>query len=373
MTDTKVEEKEKPLPVHIVIRKDLTAMTEQFRTALPSHVPPERFVRIAVTAIATKPDLQSLDRVALYAQLMMCAQDGLLPDGREAAIVPYYDSKLRQKMPKYMPMVGGYCKRARQSGVLKTLDAHCVYEKDEYDAWTDETGEHFKFRKYRGPDDRGKPILSFAYAITTDGALYFEEIDEAQMLAIAKCSKADFGPWNSDFRDEMKRKSAIRRLCKYRLPSSTDLDELIRRDDDLYELPSGPTRESSALALNAAKMESDYLPGLKPPQTAAQFVEKLKDIPGGVDLIRAQARAYVDFGDVESSIKIFRAATLAGLSIPSPSVNPTDETSRSNETSRSGGDAIASDAAAPEVLKDDGDEPNKTFYQDEKRKGKSLY
>ena len=34
----------------------------------------------------------------------------------------------------------------------------------------------------------------------------------------------------------MKKKSTIRRLLKYRVPSSTDLDALVREEDDLFEL-----------------------------------------------------------------------------------------------------------------------------------------
>lgn len=130
-------------------------------------------------------------------------------------------------------MVKGLCKQARNSGEIKFIDAINVYENDTYSYWVDDDGPHFKFEAAR--KDRGGPILTFAYAKTKDGGLYFEEILEEEMNKIAAMSKADDSPWKGPFRNEMKRKSAIRRLAKYRLPSSTDLDEVIRRDDDLYE------------------------------------------------------------------------------------------------------------------------------------------
>lgn len=200
---------------------------DQYRKALPSHIPSDRFVRVAQTAIRRSPELVSCSKSSIYSSLLKCAADGLIPDGREAAIIPFGTEAV------YMPMVYGICKKARNSGELAMIDAIVIYEKDEFDSFTDENGPHFKHRKFIG--DRGKPILTLAYAKTKDGSLFVEEIDEAQMAAIEAVSKQKSGPWKGPFRDEMKRKSAIRRLAKYRLPSSADLDEVIKADDDLYD------------------------------------------------------------------------------------------------------------------------------------------
>lgn len=209
------------------VQSSLTAMVPEFKKALPAHVTPEKFVRIAITALKTNPDILQCDRQSIYSSLMRCAQDGLLPDGREATITKY------GQLARYSPMIGGICKKARNSGEIKMIDAVEVFTKDFYEAWTDEGGPHFKHVKARG--DRGEPMLTYAYAITKDNGLFFEEVDEAQMAAIEKVSVAKTGPWKGDFRGEMKRKSVLRRLCKYRLPSSTDLEEIIRHDDDLFE------------------------------------------------------------------------------------------------------------------------------------------
>lgn len=226
------------------VRSALTKMQSQFATVLPPQVAPERFVRIAMTAIQMNPDLLSCDRQTLYSACMRAAQDGLLPDGREGAIVTY------GRAAQWMPMVGGICKKARNSGEILMLDAQVVYANDEYDSWTDETGPHFRHKRARG--SRGQPLLTYAYAVSKDRATFFEEIDEEQMADIEKASRAKNGPWKGAFRDEMKRKSAIRRLAKFRLPSSTDLEEVIRRDDDMYELepndaPAEPQTKPSRL------------------------------------------------------------------------------------------------------------------------------
>lgn len=210
------------------VRNSLTKMTKQFAMALPPQIKPDRFIRVAMTAIQQNSALLDADRQSLFGAIMKCAQDGLIPDGRDAALVCY------GKTVQYMPMVGGVCKKARNSGEIKTIGAEVVRENDEYDHWTDETGEHFKHRRASG--DRGEVVKTYAYATTKDDGFFFEEIDEEQMDAIRNVSKAKAGPWNGPFADEMRRKSAIRRLAKYRIPSSTDLDAIIRRDDELYDL-----------------------------------------------------------------------------------------------------------------------------------------
>jgi recombination protein RecT len=59
---------------------------EQIKNALPGNVTPERFVRVAITAIQQTPELVTADRKTLFGAIVRCAQDGLLPDGREAAL-----------------------------------------------------------------------------------------------------------------------------------------------------------------------------------------------------------------------------------------------------------------------------------------------
>jgi recombination protein RecT len=221
------------VPVVQEVRTTMEAMGPEFSKVLPLHIKADKFVRVIMTAIQTNPDLLRADRRSLYAAAMRAAQSGLLPDGREASIV-VYKMKNGEMRAQFMPQIAGLCKIARNSGEIKTLNAEVVFEKDHYESWTDETGEHFKFMKAKG--ERGNPVCTFAYAITKDGGLFFEEVSEEQMSAIEKMSRASSGPWTGAFRSEMKRKTALRRLLKYRVPSSTDLDDLVRSDDEMYDL-----------------------------------------------------------------------------------------------------------------------------------------
>lgn len=203
-----------------------------FKMSLPPQIPSAKFIRVAQTAIRQNPGLADLDRHSLYAAFHKCAADGLLPDGRDAVITP------RKGKAVYMPMVGGICKKARNSGEIKTIGAMLVFENDKYEHWIDETGEHFKHVPCR--EESWKQILTYAYCITKDGALFFEEIDEKQMAAIEKQAQENGSAWQGPFKTEMKKKSAIRRLLKYRVPSSTDIDDIIRENDEPIEPPPPP-------------------------------------------------------------------------------------------------------------------------------------
>lgn len=250
------------------VKGALAKMQDQFAAALPKHIPAERFIRVAQTAIANSPSLLTLDRSSLYVSLTQSAQDGLLPDGREAAIIPFAGKA------KYMPMVAGICKKARNSGEVSVIDAQVVYEKDDYDAWVDEKGPHFKHK--RGYGDRGKIILTYAYAIMKDGGVAFEEIDETQMLSIKEKSRASDSPWKGPFADEMRRKSALRRLAKYRLPSSSDLDVTLSEDNELYDEVEEIKEEKTTSSRLSKVVEAQVVE--EKPMTATEAAAVAKEV-----------------------------------------------------------------------------------------------
>lgn len=218
-------------------RRTLGAMKSELEKALPSHVPVDRFTRVVMTAVQMNPDLLSANRHSLFQACTRAAQDGLLPDGREAALVTY---NLRGvPTVQYMPMIAGILKKVRNSGDLSTINSQVVYQKDAFDYWIDESGEHLN-HKPNLIGARGDRLLAYALARTKDGGIYVEVMSADQVMAVKNVSRAkDRGPWAGDFEDEMWRKTVIRRLAK-RLPMSTDLESVIHADDDLYDLNQRP-------------------------------------------------------------------------------------------------------------------------------------
>jgi len=213
-----------------VLKSQIEQRETEFALALPQHIPPARFVRVIQTAVSNNLDLLKCDRASFFNAALRAAQDGLLPDGREGAIVSF-NSKGRT-LAQWLPMYQGLLKKVRNSGEFKWMTAQVVYEGDRFRHWIDETGEHFE----HNPEGiSATPVKVYAAVTTQSGGAFVEVMTVAQVRKVQAASRAksEYGPW-AQWWDEMAKKTAFRRLAK-RLPLSSDLDDLVRRDDALYD------------------------------------------------------------------------------------------------------------------------------------------
>ena len=238
----------------LAIRQTISGpLAPQFKAALPAHVPVEKFTRVALTALQNNPDLVTADRNSLFGAFVRLAQDGLLPDGREAAVVIF------KGKAQAMPMIGGILKRIRQSGEVSYVSAQVVYERDRF-KWSlgfDETIEHEPAPLDEEP---GAPIAAYAVAVLKDGSRLCEVMRKSQIekvRAVSRSGQTDGAPWKSWW-DEMARKTVMRRLAK-RLPMSTDLEEAFQRDDTMAHRETGEVvemvREEQPRPMVASKLD----------------------------------------------------------------------------------------------------------------------
>lgn len=205
----------------VVLRQNLDRMAPELKMALPSHVTVEKFSRVAMTAVQNNPGLLEADRKSLFGAIVRLAQDGLLPDGREAALVMF------GKQVQAMPMIAGVLKKIRQSGDVAKVSAHVVYEKDEF-VWSLGFDESITHKPPALDQERGKAIGAYATAVLKDGSQLCEVMSLEEIEKVRKVSRASGnGPWVAWW-GEMARKTVMRRLSK-RLPMSTD------REDDAFE------------------------------------------------------------------------------------------------------------------------------------------
>jgi recombination protein RecT len=255
------------------VRGALTKMAPQFKAALPAHVSVEKFQRVVMTALQMTPDLLNCDRRTLFMSATRAAQMGLLPDGREGAIVKFGNNAT------FMPMVGGLLKLVRNSGELASIDAQIVHRNDKftYRPGIDLVPQH-------EPDwfgDRGEMIGVYAVAKMKDGAAYVEIMSKTQIEKVRNVSRSkSAGPWVSWY-EEMARKSALRKLSG-RLPMSTDLDGALHEDDELF-MPAEPEQPASEPAAEAPKRPSRLA------KVAAQAPAPGPDDDGVIDMEQAPA------------------------------------------------------------------------------------
>ena len=228
----------------IIFKQQLDAREGEFKAALPAHIPAERFARVVMTAVQNNPDLMNVERRSLFNAAIKSAQDGLLPDGREAALVVYDDFK-RGKIAQYMPMIAGLRKKVRNSGEIETWDVQAVYENDAFDF---ELGDSPFIKHKPVLKNRGDLIAVYSVATLKSGeksrdVMGIDDVNRIRDRSIAwkafKNGKIKSTPWSTDY-EEMSKKTVARRHSKV-LPMSSDLDDLIRRDDELYNFDGAKT------------------------------------------------------------------------------------------------------------------------------------
>jgi len=241
----------KPAHPLTVLKGQLEERQNEFAFALPEHIPVQRFTRVVLTAVQNNPKLLICDRASFFNSALKAAQDGLLPDGREGAIVEFKD-KSGKVLAQWLPMYQGLLKKVRNSGEFKWMTAQIVYEGDQFDHWIDQEGEHFT---HKPAGLTTIPVRAYSAVTTQSGGCFVEVMTMPQVRKVQAASRAksEYGPWAKWF-DEMAKKTVFRRLAK-RLPLSSDLDDLIRRDDALYDF-EGQRDEAQVARQSAGRLST---------------------------------------------------------------------------------------------------------------------
>jgi len=279
------------------VRSAVTKLEPEFKAALPAHIKSDKFVRVVLTAVNGDPALLEADRRTLYGAAMKAAQDGLLPDGREAALLvfnknvaPNGQQPKWEKHVQYMPMVAGVMKKMRNSGEVASITAHVVYEKDEFEYLLGDE-EAITHKVPPLGSERGKPIGAYAIATLKDGVKLREVMSFAEIEAVRAVSKAaNAGPWTKWWGEQAK-KTVIRRMAK-RAPSSTDIDW--SNADEEFEMdkvpektptpedqPPAPPRRTRMGAIVDAQLADDV--PAAPPATPAKPAAEAPAAPAAAE------------------------------------------------------------------------------------------
>lgn len=238
------------------IKSMLPRYADAVRAALPAVMTPERFLRIAQSAISTNPALLETTPESFFGALMTAAQLGLEPNTPlgQAYLIPFENTKkgedgrwYKVKETQFQLGYKGAIALAYRSGEVSSIQAEAVYENDDF---VYEMGLEPKLRHVPARTNRGRPTHYYAVWKTKSGTTGFcvMSIEDVQDVA-KKSSKtygSDRGPWAKNF-DEMAKKTVLKRALKY-APVASDFaraaasDEAVRDYDRSIPVLDAPVR-----------------------------------------------------------------------------------------------------------------------------------
>jgi recombination protein RecT len=198
--------------------------------ALPSHLKPDRFVRVALTALTRTPKLAQCEQASFFQCLITLSQFGLEPDGRNAHLIPFNNRKRNVVECQLIIDYKGLVDLAMRSGKIAKIHADKICQNDVFSYDRGEIKKHEV--NFKVP--RGDAYAYYALAQMKDGSHKCEVMTKDEIESIRKRSRADNdGPWVTDF-DEMAKKSVFRRLSKW-LQLSPEYRDALEADADALE------------------------------------------------------------------------------------------------------------------------------------------
>jgi recombination protein RecT len=230
------------------IRALLDKHRGQIAMALPKHLPVDRLIRVALTAINKTPMLLEADQRSLFAAVIQAAQLGLEPDGAlgQAWLIPYRNRKKGTVEVQFQPGYRGLLSLVRRSGELSTIEVRSVFAKDffrfqyginpvlEHTPW--DPGAAADRARYHDDIDYahamnpGELVAVYAIAKLKDSGVQWDVMRRHEVDAIrARSQSREAGPWVTDF-SEMAKKTVLKRLCKL-LPMSVEAATAMHLDD----------------------------------------------------------------------------------------------------------------------------------------------
>ena len=207
----------------MAIKDYIKSYEKEIAKALPSVISAERFARIATTAVTQTPALAACSPQSFIGAMLTAASLGLevnSPLGH-AYLIPYGNNC------QFQLGYRGMIELAYRSGDIKSIEAHIVYENDEFDF---EFGLSPKLKHKPAKKDRGDAVWAYAVYHTKEGGYGFEVMSVEDINRHrAKYSKAKNSPWDTEW-SAMAKKTVLKRVLKY-APLKTEFARAMATDE----------------------------------------------------------------------------------------------------------------------------------------------
>jgi len=212
-------------------RSDIAKLRPEFQMAMPPGFDADRMSRMCITVVNQNPGLLECTRKSLLGAMMTAAQLGLYPD--VSVLGHAYFLPFKVKGVPTVTFVAGYkglIDLARRSGHVTSIMAYEVFD-----------GDEFKYAYGTAPFITHVPStesldgrdLIHVYAMAKlrgEKQPQFIVMSREQIESVRKrAPRGNAGPWVEHY-NEMAKKTAIRRLCKY-LPLSSHLQRAVALDE----------------------------------------------------------------------------------------------------------------------------------------------
>ena len=210
----------------------IKAMEPEIKKALPEVITPERFTRMALSALNTTPKLKECTQMSFLAALMNAAQLGLEPNTSlgQAYLIPYNNKGTMEC--QFQIGYKGLIDLGYRNPQMQIISAQAVYENDEFEY---ELGLNPRLEHHPTLEERGEVRLLYGLFKLTNGGFGFEVMSKTAIDAYAKeYSKAfdsSFSPWKTNY-ESMAKKTVIKQALKY-APVKADFRKALNTDETI--------------------------------------------------------------------------------------------------------------------------------------------
>jgi len=269
----------------VTMRDAIERQRDEIAKALPNTMTAERFIRLVLTECSRTPKLYACTIESLLGASMVASQLGLEPGGGlgHCYLIPRVNRKKGVTEAQFLLGYKGMIDLARRSGDIASIEAHAVYDADEFD-FEQGSRSFVRWRKSLS-DGRGAAVAYFAIVKFRGGGEQFDVLSVAEICRHRDqyADVGDFSPWVTAF-DQMARKTVIRQMAPY-LPLTPLAARAVAFDGgvttqlgDLDEIEAefdhdSVVREDEAAASGGGPPEAPA-PGGDPPPDAAGASER---------------------------------------------------------------------------------------------------
>lgn len=207
-------------------------------------IPPEHFVRVALTAMQKQPKIMLCSPASIFQALLDCASVGLEPDGRRAHLVPY--NTKHGMMCQLIIDYKGYVDlmtRPGKGNEVAFIDAAIVYDSDDFEWNMNAVVRHRYDIKSDKHGKKEEAIAAYVAIHFKNGMVKYELMTKAEILSVWSRSKAkDYGPWVTD-ELEMWKKCPLRRAAKW-VPINDQTARALEIDYDRFDTLGDMSQEA---------------------------------------------------------------------------------------------------------------------------------